>query len=196
MLLRHGEAVGNAEGRLLGRMDSPLTEKGRTQAAPLDGCHRSVRDGLPIDHEPSRSSQEHGRGARPRSSDRDRRSLDRGRLRELRRRAAVGRSFRGLAHMARRPGVQAARRRDPGGARCACPRRVRGAVLDRRGRGEGRHRRDRRQPRLADKGGRVLGARGGRRHGVAHVACDRVADGHRMGCRRACAAPLQHRFAE
>ncbi|MGO9343200.1 MAG: histidine phosphatase family protein, partial [Acidimicrobiales bacterium] len=27
VLLRHGEAVGNAEGRLLGRMDSPLTDR-------------------------------------------------------------------------------------------------------------------------------------------------------------------------
>lgn len=35
VLLRHGEAVGNAEGRLLGRMDSPLTERGRTQAKRL-----------------------------------------------------------------------------------------------------------------------------------------------------------------
>lgn len=33
VLLRHGEAVGNAEGRLLGRIDSPLTERGRKQAA-------------------------------------------------------------------------------------------------------------------------------------------------------------------
>ncbi len=35
LLLRHGEAVGNAEGRLLGRLDSPLTDRGRTQAARL-----------------------------------------------------------------------------------------------------------------------------------------------------------------
>jgi broad specificity phosphatase PhoE len=35
ILLRHGEAVGNAEGLLLGRIDSPLTEHGRRQAARL-----------------------------------------------------------------------------------------------------------------------------------------------------------------
>ena len=35
ILLRHGEAVGNAEGRLLGRIDSPLTGHGRRQAARL-----------------------------------------------------------------------------------------------------------------------------------------------------------------
>jgi broad specificity phosphatase PhoE len=35
LLLRHGEAVGNAEGRLLGRIDSPLTKRGIEQAARL-----------------------------------------------------------------------------------------------------------------------------------------------------------------
>lgn len=35
VLLRHGEAVGNADGLLLGRIDSPLTERGRRQAAGL-----------------------------------------------------------------------------------------------------------------------------------------------------------------
>lgn len=32
VLLRHGEAVGNAEGRYLGHLDVPLTERGRRQA--------------------------------------------------------------------------------------------------------------------------------------------------------------------
>jgi broad specificity phosphatase PhoE len=35
VLLRHGEAVGNADGLLLGRIDSPLTERGKHQAAGL-----------------------------------------------------------------------------------------------------------------------------------------------------------------
>lgn len=35
LLLRHGEASANAEGRLLGRTDSPLTEHGRAQVAAL-----------------------------------------------------------------------------------------------------------------------------------------------------------------
>ena len=35
VLLRHGEAVGNADGLLLGRLDSPLTERGKRQAAGL-----------------------------------------------------------------------------------------------------------------------------------------------------------------
>ena len=35
ILLRHGESTGNAEGRLLGRIDAPLTERGRAQARSL-----------------------------------------------------------------------------------------------------------------------------------------------------------------
>jgi probable phosphoglycerate mutase len=35
VLLRHGEAVGNADGLLLGRIDSPLTDRGKRQAAGL-----------------------------------------------------------------------------------------------------------------------------------------------------------------
>src|SRR5580658_2046960 len=43
-LLRHGEAVGNAQGRLLGRMDSPLTAHGIEQAARLGEL---IADGRP-----------------------------------------------------------------------------------------------------------------------------------------------------
>jgi broad specificity phosphatase PhoE len=35
ILVRHGESTGNAEGRLLGRIDAPLTERGRVQARSL-----------------------------------------------------------------------------------------------------------------------------------------------------------------
>jgi broad specificity phosphatase PhoE len=35
ILVRHGESTGNAEGLLLGRMDSPLTERGLSQARTL-----------------------------------------------------------------------------------------------------------------------------------------------------------------
>ncbi len=35
ILVRHGESTGNAEGRLLGHMDSPLTERGIEQARSL-----------------------------------------------------------------------------------------------------------------------------------------------------------------
>ena len=35
ILVRHGESTGNAEGRLLGRIDAPLTERGRAQARAL-----------------------------------------------------------------------------------------------------------------------------------------------------------------
>jgi probable phosphoglycerate mutase len=35
ILVRHGESTGNADGLLLGRIDSPLTERGRAQARSL-----------------------------------------------------------------------------------------------------------------------------------------------------------------
>lgn len=35
ILVRHGESTGNAEGRLVGRIDSPLTDRGRVQAHAL-----------------------------------------------------------------------------------------------------------------------------------------------------------------
>lgn len=35
LLVRHGESTGNAEGRLLGRLDAPLTERGLAQARSL-----------------------------------------------------------------------------------------------------------------------------------------------------------------
>ncbi len=37
ILVRHGESTGNADGLLLGRIDAPLTERGRTQAKALAG---------------------------------------------------------------------------------------------------------------------------------------------------------------
>ncbi len=38
ILVRHGESTGNAEGLLLGRIDSPLTVRGRAQARSLVGA--------------------------------------------------------------------------------------------------------------------------------------------------------------
>jgi broad specificity phosphatase PhoE len=35
ILVRHGESTGNADGLLLGRMDAPLTDRGRAQARTL-----------------------------------------------------------------------------------------------------------------------------------------------------------------
>ena len=37
ILVRHGESTGNAAGLLLGRIDAPLTERGRAQAQTLSG---------------------------------------------------------------------------------------------------------------------------------------------------------------
>ncbi len=44
-ILRHGETVWNAEGRLQGRYDSPLTERGIAQAH----AQRKILDGLDLD---------------------------------------------------------------------------------------------------------------------------------------------------
>ena len=42
ILVRHGEAAGNAAGVLLGRSDSPLTDRGRAQAAAWAGTLGTV----------------------------------------------------------------------------------------------------------------------------------------------------------
>ena len=42
VLIRHGEATANAAGLLLGRTDSPLTDRGRAQAGALRSRMRSV----------------------------------------------------------------------------------------------------------------------------------------------------------
>ncbi len=46
-LLRHGESVGNAENRLQGQADFPLTETGRQQAQAL--AKRWLAEGLTFD---------------------------------------------------------------------------------------------------------------------------------------------------
>jgi probable phosphoglycerate mutase len=43
LLVRHGEAAGNAAGLLLGRTDSPLTDRGRAQAAALSHALGAVQ---------------------------------------------------------------------------------------------------------------------------------------------------------
>src|SRR4051795_13095841 len=45
ILVRHGESTWNAEERLQGQLDPPLSERGREQARTLAG----VADGLPAD---------------------------------------------------------------------------------------------------------------------------------------------------
>ncbi len=50
ILVRHGESTANAEGRLLGRIDAPLTDRGREQArlvgASLAGATRVISSPL------------------------------------------------------------------------------------------------------------------------------------------------------
>ena len=42
ILVRHGESTGNADGLLLGRIDAPLTERGRDQARSVGPLVRSA----------------------------------------------------------------------------------------------------------------------------------------------------------
>ena len=42
ILLRHGESTGNAEGRLLGHLDAPLTDRGRAQVHEVRAACASV----------------------------------------------------------------------------------------------------------------------------------------------------------
>lgn len=46
LLVRHGESIGNQEGRMQGQMDSPLSDRGRDQARAL--AQRLVREGQEI----------------------------------------------------------------------------------------------------------------------------------------------------
>ena len=46
LLIRHGESIGNTEGRLQGQFDSPLSDRGREQARALAG--RLLREGHAI----------------------------------------------------------------------------------------------------------------------------------------------------
>lgn len=43
-LMRHGQTVWNAEGRMQGRLDSPLTPLGEAQARRLAWLVRDLRD--------------------------------------------------------------------------------------------------------------------------------------------------------
>ena len=73
VLLRHGEAVGNADGLLLGRIDSPLTERGKRQAAGLATLFDSGTFAPSVSRrhdEPARGGERHRRSARPRRPDR------------------------------------------------------------------------------------------------------------------------------
>jgi probable phosphoglycerate mutase len=46
LLIRHGESIGNTEGRMQGQFDSPLSERGREQVRALGG--RLLREGHAI----------------------------------------------------------------------------------------------------------------------------------------------------
>ena len=164
-----------------GRLDSPLTDSGRAQAARLANLleRSSVARVITSPLVRARNTAE---ALDLDVADRDRRSLDRGRLRELRRRAVDGRSrLRSGARWRADPGY-----RPPGGETLAeLGIRVRSACEElfsiRRRWSKGGLGRGRREPRVADKGRGLLGARNRRRHCVAHVARNGLAECHRWG---------------
>ena len=196
VLLRHGEAVGNAEGRLLGRIDSPLTDRGRKQAERLASLldpaatisrviasplarARSTAEALgldiPIETDDRWTEVDYG-------------SYDGELLSGVP--SEVWRSWRAD------PGY-----RPPGGETLAeLGVRVRSACEELFAADGSGARADSDVVVVSHvspiKGGRLLGTRSGRRHGVANVAGDRLGDRHRVGGGDAGAAPLQPRFSE
>ena len=156
ILVRHGESTGNADGLLLGRIDAPLTERGLAQARAVGAlggrCH-------PGDLQPVGPGPGHRRGPGHRAAGRDRRSVDRGRLRRVRRDAARIGPGRGVDAVAVGPGLPPPGRRDAHRGRYPGSLRVRGAVRHRRGRGTGLRAGGGGEPCVADQGGHLLGAR-------------------------------------
>ena len=106
ILVRHGESTGNAEGRLLGRIDSPLTERGSAQARSLAdavaGATRLISSPLARARD---TAEALGTGLPGRGG----RTVDRGRLRRLRRAEARCRPGRGLGAVALGPDLRARR---------------------------------------------------------------------------------------
>ena len=106
VLVRHGQTEANARGLLLGRADPPLSELGQRQAAAL-----ATR--VPEDARVIASPLTPDRGDRPcvRASGRGRRTLDRARLRQLRRPGGGGGTRRRLEGVAGRSALRARRGR-------------------------------------------------------------------------------------
>ena len=90
ILVRHGESTGNADGLLLGRIDAPLTERGLAQAR--DAWVRWWSGATRVISSPLQRARRYGRGPGHRPSRRDRRPVDRGGLRGVRRTSARRRS--------------------------------------------------------------------------------------------------------
>ena len=122
IIVRHGRTAHNASGLLLGRLDPPLDELGRAQAAALAADGGAGRPG---DLQPAAAHPRDGGGVRSRR--RDRRALDRARLRRVRRHAPRRGAARDLGPLAGRRRLLPARWRDAPPARRAGVRRARRA---------------------------------------------------------------------
>ena len=116
VLVRHGQTAVNAEGRLQGRIDAPLTDLGRRQAAASGGALSGDVGRVVVS--PLLRARQTADGVRPAGvgAGGGRRAVDRARLRRMGRAAAPLDAGRGLGRVARRPLVRAARRRVAGRA--------------------------------------------------------------------------------
>ena len=168
ILVRHGETAVNTQGRLQGRVETTLTDRGREQAERLAAAVATLEP-VAVVSSPLRRARETAAaiGDGDRARRRDRRAADRAALRRLGG-IPLRRPPRGhVRHVARRPDLHAAGRREPRRPAHACRALHRGAA---RPRATGR----RGEPRLADQGRRHLGARRRRRSDVAHAPERRV----------------------
>ena len=189
ILVRHGESTGNAEGLLLGRIDSPLTARGLEQARSLAdtvaGANRLISSPLARARDTAEAL-----GHRP--ARRDRRAVDRGGLR----RVTTGRSWGtspprcggagGPTPPSCRPVARASPPPGPGCAQ-ACEE----LFADPDGAGPWRGHGGGGQPRVADQGRRLLVARHGRRRGVAPLPGQRVGHPDHLGAGRPGAGRVQ-----
>ena len=179
--VRHGQTALNREGRLQGRIDAPLSDVG-TRAGGRARATRSRREPVArVVASPLQRARATPRRRSPRVHDldgRDRRPADRARLRRMgrRSRSATCRPTT-WARVARRSGVRAARRRAPRRRHRSASRRSATSTERRRPRRRG-------EPRVADQGRGVLGARRRRARDVAHAARRRVDHAGRPPARR------------
>ena len=188
LLLRHGRTAANASRRLLGRMDVPLDELGRRQAEAL-GRSSWCRQATRVVSSPLRRARDTAAAlGRPVTVDERWTEIDYGIYDGLAAGAAPGAvAASGAATSVSFP-REASRWRRVG-------RRVRAGVRGPLARGRGR-RHGGRQPRVADQGGRGLGARRGRRDQLADVRRRGLGVLHRAGSAGAggadaVAAPVQ-----
>ena len=173
ILVRHGRTALNAAGRLQGRIDEPLDDVGRKQAA-IVAEHVGPVDVL-ISSPLRRATETAEAFGVPFESDERWIELSYGIFEGV---AIADTPSEAWDHWRQERELRAEWRRVPGPARSACPRRMRRARPAR-----GRRRRRRRHPRVADQVGGCVGARRDDRHLVAITPVARLDLPHRHATR-------------